>query len=193
MRATLSVAGLYQYDNTIFDNFALPLNVSKEVVVDNILYETQELEVAIPDPDKLKWAIGRWSAKMLPIWTKLQATLNFTYNPIENYNRTDTETTGRAVHSTDVTSGGDTVNEYTAGFNSADAQANVPARRNTSTLGSTTTTDGTDNASRSLISTGNIGVTTTQEMIKQEREIDEFSLIDHIIIDFKTQFCILVY
>lgn len=40
---------------------------------------------------------------------------------------------------------------------------------------------------------GNIGVTTTQEMIKQEREISRFNVYDFIIEDFKMRFCILVY
>ena len=40
---------------------------------------------------------------------------------------------------------------------------------------------------------GNIGVTTTQEMIRQERAIDLFNLYDIIIEDFKMRFCILVY
>lgn len=40
---------------------------------------------------------------------------------------------------------------------------------------------------------GNIGVTTTQEMIQQERKIDLFNIYDIIIEDFKMRFCILVY
>lgn len=40
---------------------------------------------------------------------------------------------------------------------------------------------------------GNIGVTTTQEMIRQQREVDRFNLYDIIIEDFKMRFCILVY
>ena len=40
---------------------------------------------------------------------------------------------------------------------------------------------------------GNIGVTTTQNMIKQERQIDLFNIYDIIIQDFKMRFCILVY
>ena len=40
---------------------------------------------------------------------------------------------------------------------------------------------------------GNIGVTTTQEMIKQERKIDLFNVYDIIIEDFKMRFCILIY
>lgn len=40
---------------------------------------------------------------------------------------------------------------------------------------------------------GNIGVTTTQEMIRQERDIDRYNLYDIIIEDFKMRFCILIY
>ena len=40
---------------------------------------------------------------------------------------------------------------------------------------------------------GNIGVTTTQEMIRQQRNIELFNLYDIIIEDFKMRFCILVY
>lgn len=41
--------------------------------------------------------------------------------------------------------------------------------------------------------TGNIGVTTTQKMISEEREIAEFSIINYIAVSFKERFCILVY
>ena len=40
---------------------------------------------------------------------------------------------------------------------------------------------------------GNIGVTTTQKLISEQREIDLFNLYDIIIEDFKMRFCILVY
>lgn len=40
---------------------------------------------------------------------------------------------------------------------------------------------------------GNIGVTTTQKLIREQREVDLFNLYDIIIEDFKMRFCILVY
>lgn len=40
---------------------------------------------------------------------------------------------------------------------------------------------------------GNIGVTSTQSLIQEERELDKFSTIDYIIGDFKLNFCLLVY
>lgn len=40
---------------------------------------------------------------------------------------------------------------------------------------------------------GNIGVTTTQKLIREQRSIDLFNIYDIIIEDFKMRFCILVY
>lgn len=40
---------------------------------------------------------------------------------------------------------------------------------------------------------GNIGVTTTQQMIEQEREVVQFNLYEYIVREFKEAFCILVY
>ena len=47
--------------------------------------------------------------------------------------------------------------------------------------------------SHNLHAHGNIGVTTTQKLIREERDIDLFNLYDIIIEDFKMRFCILVY
>lgn len=51
----------------------------------------------------------------------------------------------------------------------------------------------TNEGSHELHAHGNIGVTTTQEMIRQQRNIELFNLYDIIIEDFKMRFCILVY
>ena len=46
-KATLSILGLYNYDNTIFDDFALPaqMNTEKETLIDNLLMECAEFEI----------------------------------------------------------------------------------------------------------------------------------------------------
>ena len=41
--------------------------------------------------------------------------------------------------------------------------------------------------------TGNIGVTTTQQMLEQERQIAEFNMINYIAQSFKQRFCLLIY
>ena len=74
---------------------------------------------------------------------------------------------------------------------------------NTRTLGTTQTVNntqtdsrtraGSEDITRSRTEQGNIGVTTTQQMIQEERDISLFDLVDHITQDFKEQFCIMVY
>ena len=51
----------------------------------------------------------------------------------------------------------------------------------------------TNEGEHELHAHGNIGVTTTQKLILEEREIVLFNLYDIIIEDFKMRFCILVY
>ena len=51
----------------------------------------------------------------------------------------------------------------------------------------------TNEGSHELHAHGNIGVTTTQKLIKEQRDIELFNLYDIIIEDFKMRFCILVY
>lgn len=47
--------------------------------------------------------------------------------------------------------------------------------------------------SHELHAHGNIGVTTTQKLIREQRDIELFNLYDIIIEEFKMRFCILVY
>ena len=108
-QATISILGLYRYDSTLFDNFQIPEALDKTVLIDNLLLECAELEVLYPDLDFLKFIIGRWSEKSLPVWDKLYKTTVLEYDPIENYNRIEEweETgTGSATETgTDTTAG----------------------------------------------------------------------------------------
>ena len=51
----------------------------------------------------------------------------------------------------------------------------------------------TNEGSHELHAHGNIGVTTTQQLIREQRDIEQFNMYDIIIEDFKMRFCILVY
>ena len=51
----------------------------------------------------------------------------------------------------------------------------------------------TNEGSHNIHAHGNIGVTTTQKLIREQRDIELFNPYDIIIEDFKMRFCILVY
>lgn len=113
-------------------------------------------------------------------WNKLYATLSLEYNPISNYDMTESETVenektnsregSQSVSTT--TSGNSADNVF--GFNSSGAVGD--STTTTSATNSTTSTDsdsgsGTDNTERTLTRSGNIGVTTSQQMIESERDL----------------------
>ena len=190
MQANLSIWGMYQYDETLFDGLELPPSVDKPTLVENLVIELSELELLYSSAPFLKQAISSWSRKELPVWNKLAATMNLDYNPIYNYDRTeewaDDET--RDLKGSSKATGKAT--EKVSGFNDA---ALVENSQTLSESGADSSNSGTVSNKRKGRAFGNIGVTTTQEMIEHERRVSQYNLIDEIINSFKYRFCILVY
>lgn len=96
-RGTLSIIGLYNWDDHIFDQLALPPGVDFTDVTQNILMECGELETIYPDWEFMYNAIGFWSDRELPTWEHIYEMTQAEYNPIENYDRMETETEGENV------------------------------------------------------------------------------------------------
>lgn len=83
---TLSVQGLYKYDETLFEHFNVPENVNKLTAIGYIIMNTHELEVIYPDIDAMKEAIKYWCQAEMPIWNDLMKLQEKEYEPLENYN-----------------------------------------------------------------------------------------------------------
>lgn len=206
----------------MLDDMVLPPEVDRETLIDNLLLETGELELLYSRPESLKAMIAVWSKKQLPIWTKLEETLHFDYNPIHNYDRTETHsdletrdlagTNDRTYSSrqnrdntTNVTQDEDSKLSKAAYDSGAmvDAEGTTDNRTSMQVDAETVNRSDTDNTDSTDTGTvkhdfemralGNIGVTTTQQMIEQERELRKFNIYDYIIREFKDRFCILVY
>ena len=212
--ALLSILAQYHYDNTIFDNLVVPSGVDKDNLIENLRLELAEFEVLYSEPELMKLAIKSWSHKELPVWQKLYDTTLLEYNPIENYDRKEdwqdssegtssaqTQSTGEQ-HGAGHDNGTGENTLTVAGFNTNDL-TNREKNNHSAENNSTTDMAHTDEASSTADSTnesshtgrvhGNIGVTTTQQMIEAERNIVQFTVIDFIINSFKNRFCILVY
>ena len=208
--AMLSILGLYLYDKTLFDGLQLPTArtdtvtgvtteaVDKDVLVDNLLLQLAELEVIYPDTDVMKEAIARWSATRVNEWDKLNLTLYLEWNPLYNYDRTEEWTDGENGSGSDngsVTgSGTNTSTGSVAGFNSTTLVDNSKtAVSGNSTQSSTNSNSYSKNATHSGTVKGNIGVTTSDQMVAQFRETVKFNIYDVIIDEFKQRFCLMVY
>lgn len=94
---------------------------------------------------------------------------------------------------------GQTVTDDT-GRTNTDRSENIKTNNSANTDATTTNNtnfkhDEKENIDREYTRTeqGNIGITTTQQMINEEREVDKFNLMDYIIDRFKQRFCLLVY
>lgn len=196
--ATLSILGLYNYDPSIFDNFKLPEKMDRDMVFGNLLAELAELEVLYPSNTVIKSVIGFWSSKMLDKWQKLYATTQLEYNPIENYDRLEefTDSENRTTESSGNTTGqsSGTAANSVAGYNSPEM---VPAESGTNSSDTYAESVAESQEDRVLSRNGrvhgNIGVTTTQQMIAAERESVSFVVTDVIIKDFADRFCIGVW
>lgn len=234
----LSIVGLYNFNNHVFDNMRFPAGFSdqdKSTTINNIMMECAELELLFPDYDYTKDMIGLWSKLNLPTWERIYNASLKEYNPIENYNRTETETitndntdthSGQDVTAqsgtdtqmmqssgTETNSGTDTsTNKITAydssqlydhdkstvdygrkiSDNNTGSNAFNYGKSESFTHGEQIKREGT--VTRENHTSGNIGVTTSQQMLEQEIEVaPKLNVMKIICESFKERFCLLVY
>lgn len=211
--ALMTVEGLYNYKDTLFSEFEVPNGMDKQIAIDTICMRSRELEVLYPNLEFFAKRIGMWSRKNQYNWKKLYDTTLLEYNPIENYDRmedwTDTDSeTGtnsrnndiRNTISNEVTNSG-TVTEQNTAFNAGLADhAKEISNNNTNSNGSGSTTENESGTSKRDLTHkrtgrthGNIGVTTSQQMIQSEREVAMFNIYDIIAESFVENFCLMVY
>lgn len=100
----MSIAGMYEYDDSLFDGLDIPSYtdedhnthvIDKTTVINNICLKCAELEVVYPAFDTMKLAIGVWSAANQESWYKLIETQFIKFNPIWNVDAYEKETYGR--------------------------------------------------------------------------------------------------
>lgn len=215
MKATLSILGLYRWDQTILDDLQIPAQLDRDALIHELLLQCAEFEVLYPDAEVMKQAIKFWSMTMLPIWQRLYDTTVLKYDPISNYDRheewtdsktgssTGSESTTGSASSTGSGTSSDTTTGARTGFNTADGMRNATqtvnaGSTNDSATSSNSGTTESENSSQEDSTHkgrmwGNIGVTTSQQMIQSERDIAVFNIYSRIIHDFEDRFCIMIY
>ena len=193
-RSWLSIMGLYDYDNTIFDDMYIPVGMDKETLISNILIECAELEVLLPDASVMKQAIAFWSNAQAKVWDKLYETTELEYNPLWNkdahYTETETHdlTATRNLASTD--DGTDT--EKRSAYNATGFQ-NQQQTTTDHDYTDTGTVKDQGTITRERTEYGNIGVTSSMQLIEAQRDVVKFNMYDYITRSFKERFCILIY
>lgn len=199
----VTLATLANFAPTIFEPIELPPSLDNNCLIDTIIWKYGELEVLYSSPEHLKHFISIWSKASQYTWEKLAATLSAEYNPIENYDRQEESTTTSSANTTGNSSntGNDSSNlsdkNQVYGYNElttpADNSASTSASTSESTSASTYTSVNSADAKNVSRVHGNIGVTTTQKMLTEEREVAMFDIYDVIADDFRRRFLVWVY
>lgn len=212
MRPTVSYLGLYNYDSTIFDDFALPNSVAsrKAEFVDEILSELGQLEALYPNAEVFKRILKAWSNTRLTEWQRVETALTAEYNPIHNFDRnedySDTNTekeTGKSNSTSSTESNANGTNENTESETAFNTESFKNRTKNAGTDTASSTASATNESNNTVTREtkvqhtahlyGNIGVTTSQQMINEELAMRRGDLESYIIEDFKHRFCIMVY
>lgn len=121
--------------------------------------------------------------KFLKGWSKLADAVFADYNPTENYNMIENRNTDFNEHT--VTENSETVTNRYSGFNSGDSLSTV-SQSDTNGDIDTSKTDSGSSATNELTRRGNIGVTTTQQMIESSFNLAKKNLLNVIYHDIDT-------
>ena len=195
----VSLLAVYNHDNTVLDGLEIPEEMERDTLISKLLFETAELTLVYSNPGTLKEMIEYWSLTRIEIWNNLWNLAHEEYDPLVNYDRTETERVAHGkrveIRYHDEKDGSVTTNNKVFGFNSNESvgKDSTQTTNGLDTDGSNTEINsGTDVTSKT--SKGNIGVTTYQQMMKEELEMrPKLDIYTYIIEEFKHQFCVLVY
>lgn len=198
----INIIDLYTYH--IFDGAQLPDGVDRELVV-NAIMDMCALYTPLYTEEQLLLAkINTFFAKNYDVFNKIyQATL-LDYDPIENYNRYElyTDTTdlnsksivGGSFNTVNNSTGDETsmVSPYDAGTFVNDNKTMSSGKTSlTSSSTDTTTNTGTNQFSHDAHIHGNIGVTTSQQMLESELAVrPRLNIYNFIASAFFAEFCL---
>ena len=186
--AWLSVWGLYNYDNTIFDNFTVPEGADRSLAISKILIDNGELGLVYSDPEMFKMQMDVWSSTHENAFARMYAALTAIYNPIHNFDRNETWSDGENTQYSDSNTGNNA--RKVAGWNT-DSPLTDSERIDSS---NTNSGSGAKQSTHTGHLYGNIGVTRTQEMIRDELSLRAEMNFYQVVSDaFRSEFCIMVY
>ena len=211
----ITLWGFYQYDPTLFDDIVLPDGIDKENLVSEIMRNSGDLYPYHQIPEYLKSNINYWFARRLFDFERMYEALRTEYSPIENYDRKenikrDYENSGSDKASTTL---GSTTTSSNVGSN--DNENKVSAynetdytnrEKDTQSYNSTVTNtgSGTDTTQteyglkrkevEDIRVHGNIGVTTSQQMIESEMSLRaKYDIYKIISREFEREFLVQIY
>lgn len=218
MLSQLTLIGMNNYgemiNDDLFSDLVLPEALDKDVVVNAILTTCSSLPVAYPDYSFLKNQIKYWSKRKKPIFDKWVWLLSQEYNPLYNYDRTeefsDSEVVNNSGTKSDNTStsfnsnnvSNSTVTNKATSYESdtfRNTNQNIGNESITGSNSGNTNTSSKENSDTNRILThkarlfGNIGITTSTQMLSESWDWYNKDIPMIIAEEFKCDFCLGIY
>lgn len=186
------------HHNDIFEDIVIPEGIDRNTLLQRIMIRCGEFSVMHTDIEYMHHQILNFFQIHYHTFDKWIKALNVEYDPIENYNRYEEyEGSGsnEASGSSSGTSTGSTTDTLTkAAFNSSGYEPYEKDTGSTSTSDTgSTSSDGEYEDEHTSHIHGNIGVTTSQQMLQSEIDLYRFNIYMAIADMFCDEFCIMVY
>lgn len=204
--ATMTMLGMSSYVPDLFDDLIFPAGIDKETAVDEILLKCGEFEVLYSNPAFLKTAITHWGKKHHRTFSEWVKALAIEFDPLYNYDRfeeyTDDKTgssKANSISSTSTTSSGSTGSQRdVSAYDSATYEPREKETGSSSGSGSGTGTASNEASETEKVTHkahlyGNIGVTTSTQMLEDFLRVERFTIYEEIADMFVSEFCIMVY
>lgn len=182
----LTIRGMYNYHPTLFDGLQVPDYWSKETLIGVILRETDEREVLYSNPTVLESCITHWAKSYLTQWARLAKALEVEYDPLDNFDRHEEYTeshTDSSIGKSNAQSTG-----KATGFNS---NALTAVDGSESSAEANTDVNGVNTHTGRMH--GNIGVTTSQQMLQSEIDLRRWNWYNEVGEEFARVFTLGVW
>lgn len=186
----------------LFQGLTLPEGLAKNTLTNNILLQGGEFEVLYSDPFFLQNAISIWADREADTFKRWVDALAIEYAPLENYDRhedwtdtLDSDGTSRTTGTNDTSTSGTVTTDVSA----YDSTGYQPKEKVTTaeTIDNDTTENNTSTLDNEGVHTGrihgNIGVTTSQQMLESELDLGYWNIYSRITDMFLKEFCIMIY
>ena len=186
----------------LFQGLTLPEGLAKDTLTNNILLQGGEFEVLYSDPFFLQNAISIWADREEATFQRWVDALAIEYAPLENYDRhenwtdtLDSDGTSRTTGTNDTSTNGTVTTDVSAydstGYQPKEKVTTAETIDNDTTENNTSTLDN-EGVHAGRIH-GNIGVTTSQQMLEAELDLGYWNIYSRITDMFLKEFCIMIY
>lgn len=193
-KAKITLIGLNNYcvarGYSLFDQVLIPSGIDRDMLIHAILLRSGDFEVLYPNPDFMQDVINSLFKRWYKTFAKWEKALNIEYDPLSNYDRKEEwSDSSKADTSTDSSSNSDD----TLKVSSYDSDLMHDKDRSIGKNDSSITSRSNANNKRTGRAYGNIGVTTSQQMLDAELTIARFNLYNQIADIIVRDICIMVY